>query len=46
MKMIADLETYLPKLERLYVDELMESKDANEGIESFLMKRKAVWMDC
>jgi len=35
----------LPKLEKLYVDELMESYDANEGINAFLEKRKAVWMN-
>ena len=35
------LETRLPVLERLYLDELMATHDANEGIEAFLAKRTA-----
>jgi cyclohexa-1,5-dienecarbonyl-CoA hydratase len=30
----------IPAIERMYVDELMATHDANEGIESFLAKRK------
>jgi cyclohexa-1,5-dienecarbonyl-CoA hydratase len=37
------LLTKLPELEKLYIDELMESFDANEGINSFIEKRKPVW---
>ena len=33
----------LPYLEQLYVRQLMETNDANEGINSFLEKRKPVW---
>ncbi len=33
----------LDKLERLYLDELMETHDANEGITSFLERRAPVW---
>ena len=33
----------LPKMEALYLKELMESHDANEGINSFLEKRKPEW---
>ncbi len=33
----------LDKLERLYVDQLMATEDANEGIASFLEKRKPEW---
>jgi len=33
-------ETDLPALERLYLDELMKTHDANEGIASFLEKRR------
>ncbi len=33
----------LPYLEHLYVTQLMETNDANEGINSFLEKRKPVW---
>ena len=34
---------FLPQLETLYVNNLMETRDANEGINSFLEKRKPVW---
>ncbi len=37
------LTNFLPVLEQLYVNELMNTKDANEGINSFLEKRKPVW---
>jgi cyclohexa-1,5-dienecarbonyl-CoA hydratase len=33
----------LPELENIYVEELMETDDANEGINSFIEKRKPVW---
>ncbi len=33
----------LPELEKLYIDELMSTHDANEGIESFLKKRDPKW---
>jgi len=33
----------LPKMEALYLKELMESHDANEGINAFLEKRKPEW---
>jgi len=33
----------LPELERLFIEELMETHDANEGINSFMEKRKPVW---
>lgn len=36
----------LPFLEQLYVRQLMETKDANEGINSFLEKRTPVWKNC
>lgn len=36
----------LKVLESIYVNELMETKDANEGINSFLEKRKPVWQNC
>jgi cyclohexa-1,5-dienecarbonyl-CoA hydratase len=35
----AALEQYLPSVERLYLDELMQTPDANEGIAAFLDKR-------
>ncbi len=36
----------LQELEKIYVDELMATHDANEGITSFLERRKPVWKDC
>lgn len=36
----------LPQLEKEYVEELMETKDANEGIQSFIEKRNPVWENC
>ncbi len=33
----------LPRMEELYIKELMESFDANEGISAFLEKRKPEW---
>ncbi len=36
---------YIGKLEELYLKELMSTKDANEGIQSFLEKRKPKWQD-
>ncbi len=35
----------LDDMERFYVDRLMETHDANEGIVSFLEKRKPLWQD-
>jgi cyclohexa-1,5-dienecarbonyl-CoA hydratase len=35
--------TKLPELEFMYVNELMVTEDANEGINSFIEKRKPVW---
>ena len=37
------LRKMLAEVEELYLNELMESEDANEGINSFLEKRKPVW---
>ncbi|MCF8244148.1 MAG: enoyl-CoA hydratase/isomerase family protein [Saprospiraceae bacterium] len=37
------LGNFLPQLENLYVHRLMETADANEGISSFIEKRKPVW---
>jgi cyclohexa-1,5-dienecarbonyl-CoA hydratase len=37
------LREALPLLEELYLNELMETEDANEGINSFIEKRKPVW---
>lgn len=40
------LSNFLPQLEHIYVKQLMETKDANEGINAFLEKRQPVWEDC
>jgi cyclohexa-1,5-dienecarbonyl-CoA hydratase len=37
------LGNFLPMLEQVYVNELMNTNDANEGINSFLGKRKPTW---
>ncbi|MGK2856163.1 MAG: enoyl-CoA hydratase-related protein [Thermoanaerobaculia bacterium] len=37
------LNEHLPRLDRLYLDELMKEHDAVEGIEAFLAKREPVW---
>jgi cyclohexa-1,5-dienecarbonyl-CoA hydratase len=37
------LKTELPLLETMYVNDLMNTDDANEGINSFLEKRKPIW---
>lgn len=37
------LTNFLPHLEDLYVNSLMETQDANEGINAFLQKRVPVW---
>jgi cyclohexa-1,5-dienecarbonyl-CoA hydratase len=39
------LEQRLPQLERLYLDELMATADANEGIAAFMAKRAPRWQD-
>lgn len=35
----------IEELERLYLDQLMATRDANEGIASFLEKREPTWKD-
>ena len=37
------LSNFLPQLEHMYVNQLMQTHDANEGINSFLEKRKPEW---
>jgi cyclohexa-1,5-dienecarbonyl-CoA hydratase len=37
------LRAKLPEVERVYLEELMGTEDANEGIASFLEKRKPAW---
>jgi len=39
----ADFEERLAATERLYLDELMRTSDANEGLNAFVEKRKPAW---
>ncbi len=39
----ADFDERLEKVERLYLQELMKSDDANEGLNAFVEKRKPAW---
>jgi cyclohexa-1,5-dienecarbonyl-CoA hydratase len=41
----ARLASELPAIERLYLDELMSTSDAVEGLQAFLDRRPAVWRD-
>jgi len=36
---------HIEELEKIYVEELMQTDDANEGIRAFLEKRKPVWQE-
>lgn len=45
MSVCEHFDTLIPKLERLYLKDLMSTKDANEGIQSFLEKRSPQWKD-
>lgn len=38
-----NLKEMLPQLEEMYLNSLMKTQDANEGINSFLEKRKPLW---
>jgi cyclohexa-1,5-dienecarbonyl-CoA hydratase len=40
-----DLEKGLQAIEKIYLDRLMKSYDATEGLKSFLEKRKPIWKD-
>ncbi len=39
------LKAELPAIERFYLEELMSTPDANEGIAAFMEKRRPVWRD-
>ena len=41
--LVAALRTELPAIERLYLDELMQTSDAVEGLHAFLQKREPRW---
>ena len=41
----AAIERDLAQVERLYLDELMSTQDAKEGLQAFLDKRDPSWSD-
>ncbi len=41
--MVRDVRNRLAEVERLYLDRLMQTRDANEGLAAFLAKRKPEW---
>jgi cyclohexa-1,5-dienecarbonyl-CoA hydratase len=45
MGLLAHVREVLPKLEQLYLEDLMRTADAVEGIEAFLAKRTPAWTD-
>jgi len=45
LDLMVRFEARLRDLECLYLDELMGTKDAAEGIEAFLQRRKPSWSD-
>jgi cyclohexa-1,5-dienecarbonyl-CoA hydratase len=45
MGLVAHVRDLLPQLERLYLEDLMRTHDAVEGIDAFLAKRTPTWTD-
>jgi cyclohexa-1,5-dienecarbonyl-CoA hydratase len=45
LRLRQDVAALLPQLERLYLDGLMHTADAREGVAAFLGKRPPVWND-
>lgn len=45
MRMVEMLRQMLPRLKELYIDELMVTYDANEGIDAFLSRRSPSWQN-
>ncbi len=44
--LLRDVRERLVEVERLYLDQLMTTRDANEGLAAFLAKRAPVWEHC
>jgi cyclohexa-1,5-dienecarbonyl-CoA hydratase len=45
LALLADVQAVLPRLEALYLDDLMHTSDAEEGVRAFLEKRSPRWSD-
>jgi len=45
MTLVTHVREVLPHLERLYLDDLMRTQDAAEGIDAFMAKRAPRWTD-
>jgi len=45
LEFLLRFDGFIEDLERMYLDELMATKDATEGIEAFLEKREPNWID-
>ena len=43
--LVAQVSGQLPELEQIYLDELMRTADAAEGLAAFLEKRTPRWLD-
>ncbi|MGE0192125.1 MAG: enoyl-CoA hydratase-related protein [Planctomycetota bacterium] len=43
--LLRQIDEELPRLERRFIDELMQTHDANEGIEAFVARRAPVYLD-
>ena len=43
--MLAQFRAHIGAAERLYLDQLMATHDANEGIAAFIGKRPPAWTD-
>ncbi len=43
--LVSHVRATLPALERLYLQDLMQTDDAAEGIAAFIAKRKPDWKD-
>jgi enoyl-CoA hydratase/carnithine racemase len=44
--MRAEIRRRIGEVERLYLDRLMKTRDANEGLAAFLAKRTPTWENC
>ena len=42
-QLMRQLEIDLPELEKLYLDQLMKTHDANEGIHAFIARRRPIY---